>query len=160
HNAFVNTGEINTILLELAAVIPGRLSRDLPELTVDPASLPRIREKLVEIGAEVAESRKRAKVEFPLDDTWKSYLQDHDYQMSLWGSQRVCFVSIYNSYENFLVRTLCCAQSIDSCRTTDKDFKKRLVDSFGESIRDQCWTAYDVNIARLARHALSHAGGR
>ena len=160
HDAFVNTGQINTTLLRLAEIIPGRLANDLPELTVDPTVVRRIREKLVDIGAEIENDRAEAQVEFPLEKTWESYLADDAFQLSLWGSQRICYVSIYNSYEDFLVRAVSIGSGIDGLRTTEKHFKKTLVGTFGEQIRDKCWTDPQINIARLARHAISHAGGR
>ncbi len=160
HDGFVNSGDINTQLLHLAETIPRKLAQEIPELCNDPALVRRLRGKLVDIGAEVERARDKAVFEFPLEETWQSYLQDNVYQLSLWGSQRICFVSIYNSYENFLVRAVSIARLINSCRTTDKDFQKNLVESFGQKLRDMCWTANDINIARLARHALSHAGGR
>ncbi len=160
HDAFVNTGELNTTLLRLAQVIPGRLAQDLPELTLDPSTIRCLQAKLVDLGAEIEEARDKAKCEFPVEETWQSYLKEDAYQLSLWGSQRICYVSIYNAYENFLVRAVCIAQSISSCRSSDREFKKYLAQSFGEPLRDKCWTATNVNIARLARHALSHTGGR
>lgn len=160
HNAYVKTGEINTTLLRLAEAIPPKLAQKIPELTDEPSLIRRLQVELVKLGAEMEEAPGRAAVEFPIDDTWKSYLEDHVYQLSLWGSQRICYVAIYNSYENFLSRAVCIAQSIDSCRTGDREFKKLFADSFGVALREKCWTASDINIARLARHALSHAGGR
>jgi hypothetical protein len=128
---------------------------------VDPSSVRRLQERIVNLGAEMEEARDRAKFEFQMEEMWRSYLGKHAYQLSLWGSQRICYVSIYNSYENFLVRSLQIARSIDSCRVTDKDFPKNLAASFGDDVRDKCWISnIQINVARLARHALSHAGGR
>ena len=110
HDGFVNTGELNTNLLRLAQVIPAKLAQELPELAADPSLIRRIQEKLVDLGAKMEEARDNATMEFPLEETWQSYLQEHVYQLSLWGSQRICFVSIYNSYENFLIRAVCIAQ--------------------------------------------------
>lgn len=160
HDGFVNTGELNTTLLHLAQLIPGRLAQELPQLTLDPSALRYLQEKIVDLGAKIEGARDKSQCEFPLEETWQSYLEEHAYQLSLWGSQRICFVSIYNSYENFLVRAVCIAQSIPDCRSNDKEFKEYLVESFGRPLRDKCWTNNNVNIARLARHALSHAGGR
>lgn len=160
HDGFVRTGEINTTLLRLMEIVPGALARKIPELTTDPSLMRRIQKELVEIGATMEENRDPSGFEFPLEETWNSYLNEYAYQLSLWGSQRICYVSIYNSYENFLVRCVGIAKNIEGCRTTHKKFKKCIVDCFGKEMRDKCWTGPQVNIARLARHALSHAGGR
>jgi hypothetical protein len=160
HDGFVNTGEINTVLLRLAHDIPAKLALDVPELTHDPVLVRRLQERIVNLGAELEEARSRAQVAFPIDDTWRSYIEDSVFQLSLWGSQRICFVSIYNSYDNFLVRTLRIAISDNRCRSTDREFRSRFRDVFGAPLLEKCWTSDDVNIARLARHALSHAGGR
>jgi hypothetical protein len=160
HDSFVNTGELDSTLLRLAQVIPGRLALDLPELKLDPSTIPRLQAKLVELGTKFEEDRDKSKCEFPVEETWQSYLEELPYQLCLWGSQRICYTSIYNAYENFVVRVVCIAQSTSSCRSSDGDFNKRLAQSFGEPLRDKCWTGSDFVIARRARHALSHAGGR
>ncbi|HEV3417280.1 MAG TPA: hypothetical protein VG056_10715 [Pirellulales bacterium] len=160
HDGFVNTGEINTTLLRVAEGVIGKLARKVPELTAEPSLIRRLQKEIVILGAELEAARDGTEIEFPMDETWRSYLEKPAYQLSLWGSQRICYVSIYNSYENFLVRSICIARSMDTCRSSDKDFKKYLGDTFGNGLREKCWTSNEVNIARLARHALSHAGGR
>ena len=115
HDGFVRTGEINTTLLRLMEIVPGALARKIPELTTDPSLMRRIQKELVEIGATMEENRDPSGFEFPLDETWNSYLNERAYQLSLWGSQRICYVSIYNSYENFLVRCVGIAKKIEGC---------------------------------------------
>lgn len=160
HDGFVNTGEINTTLLRLAQMIPAELARDLPDMTTDPSLVRRLQERIVDIGARLEDARGSAQITFPMEETWQSYLGEHAYQLSLWGSQRICYVSIYNSYENFLVQCVKIAGSLDDCRTTDKAFKKRLADLFGPQLKEKCWTNNELNIVRLVRHALTHAGDR
>lgn len=160
HDGFVNTGHLNTNLLRLAEVLPAMLARELPELTVDPSSIPLLQKKLIEIGANFEDARSQTQIEFPMDETWDSYLQNDVYRLSLWGSQRICFVSIYNLYENYLVQSVRIANCLSSCRSSGPNFKGQLVASFGAPLRDKCWTSNKMNLARLARHALTHAGGR
>jgi hypothetical protein len=160
HDSYVNTGEINTTFLRLAETIPTILARRVPELTSKPRLIRRLQEETVKIGAEFEAARRGGSVQFPLEDTWNAYVEHHVYQLSLWGSQRIAYVSIYNSYENFLVRAVSIAQATDRCRTTDKDFKERLAASFGDKLLATCWTSNALNVVRLARHSLSHAGGR
>ena len=79
----------------------------------------------------------------------------------LWSSQRVAFSAYYNAYENLLVRLAKTAAGLDSLRVTNKsDFNKCLREQFGDDGRDTCWTNSRINLFRLIRHSLSHAGGR
>ncbi|MGA2062226.1 MAG: hypothetical protein ABSG67_17215 [Thermoguttaceae bacterium] len=160
HDGFVKTGELNSTILRLAKGVTAKLARKVPELTADTSLIRRLQEQIIVLGADLEDARSRAKLEFPMKEVWNSYLDKYPYQLSLWGSQRICYVSIYNSYENFLVRSLQIARSISNCRATDRDFKKKFADSFGNLLLNKCWTSNGINIARLARHALSHAGGR
>ena len=40
------------------------------------------------------------------------------------------------------------------------DFQTDIIAAFGTAICDQCWDDVDVNLARTARNALVHNGGR
>ena len=158
HDNFVNTGELNTHLLQLAFGIPGELVKELPELTGDPELLRKLQTKVMGIGARIHEARTAAKVEFPLDQLWNDYLKESVFQLSLWGSLRICYVAIYSAYDNFLARMV--GVVLGQRVRTNQDFVKHLRNAFGEAICDRCWTQTPVLIARLARHSLAHAGGR
>ena len=160
HDSFVKTGEINTTLLRLAEGITAKLASEIPDVISEPSLIRRLQERIVKLGCDLEDSKLRDQIDFPLAEMWQSYLEKPAYQLSLWGSQRVCYVSIYNSYENFITRAVSIARSIASCRTTDRDFNKYLTDSLGSALFQKCWTRQAIHIARLARHALSHAGGR
>lgn len=160
HDAFVNTSEINTTLLRLCDAVLPKLALKVSDLSSDPRLVRDLRVAIIEIATEVETARKNNRVDFPLEDTWKDYLEDPVYQLSLWGSQQICYVAIYNAYDNFLAHAVRIARSLDKCRTSDKDFKEQFVRSLGRPLLDKCWTNAELNIARLVRHALSHAGGR
>lgn len=160
HDGYLSESEPNTFLLRFSEGVIGRLALEIPELTRDPPLLRRLQTKIVELGAETQDIHRKVKIEFPMEETWQDYLKFSAYQLSLWGSQRICYVAIYNSYENFLTQCVATANGIAKCRTTNRDFKRLFADVFGEPLHDQCWSNNAVNIARLARHALSHAGGR
>ena len=95
-----------------------------------------------------------------LEETWNDYVNTNVYKLSLWGSQRICYVAIYNAYENYLVRCVKAACGLSKCRSSQEHFKDHLKNAYGKDLLKQCWTCDDINIARVARHALSHAGGR
>src|SRR5262245_23849434 len=82
------------------------------------------------------------------------------FYLGLWGSQRIAYVAIYNAYDNFISHLVRSALNLARCRASEDGFKKRLVEAFGEPLKDKCWTDHRLNIARAARHSLSHAGGR
>lgn len=160
HNSFVKTGEINTTLLRLAEAVPQLVAQEVPLFSTDPNLIRQVKESLVKIGARVAETDAATKVDFSVSEAWSSYLSNDVYQLSIWGSQRLAYVAIYNSYENFLVHCVKFALGLASCRSSSKDFKDKIGQALGDDIRKACWSDDEVNIARLARHALSHAGGR
>lgn len=159
HDGYVNTSKINTAFLDLADVVIAKLATKLPELTVDPQLISRLRTAIVDLGVEWNDACRTTSVEFPTERVWNSCLNHIAYQLCLWGSQRICYVSIYNSYENFIVRALCVARSTDACRVTDHDFKDQFANSFGSNLLGKCWTRDAINVVRLVRHSLSHAGG-
>ena len=162
HDAFVKDGDLNTGLLRLADALISKLTASLPEVSLDPTITRNIRKTIVEIGAELIEARDKAKseVEFPLEATWQEYLKKSAFQLSIWGSQRVCFVAAYNAFENFVVRTIAHAVGCPTLRVTDSNFKTLFRQVYGDGLFSSCWTNNQIHVARLARHALSHAGGR
>jgi hypothetical protein len=160
HDAFINDGNLNTNLIEIAENVPALLAHELPDLLFNPEDIRRIQAKLVDIGARFMQARLRSKTEFPLEETWRAYLESNVYKLLLWGSQRICYVSIYNSYENLIVHCVKIALSLTRCRTNSSEFKNQFSKAFGVTIRDKCWTNDSLNIVRVVRHSLSHAGGR
>lgn len=160
HDGFVNGDEPNTNLLRLARHLPAILAERLPETTCDPSLLRRIRDEIVRIGAAMEDAYQEAKQDFPLQHAWQTYLQHHVYQLSLWGSQRICYVSIYNAYESFVCRCVAIALKVSGCRSSNKEkFKKLIIEAFGEPTYNNCWMNEDLKIVRAVRHSLSHAGG-
>ena len=161
HDGFVKTRELNTTLMHLANGIVARMESKLPEITSDPSLLRRIRKTVLDLGVEVEDARDASAFDFPMQETWQSYLQEYVYQLSLWGSQRICYVAIYNSYDNFLTQCVRIASALTEYRSLPR--KKFLSDFsvvFGERLLKKCCDNKDLDIARCARNALSHAGGR
>ena len=159
HDGVVNTGEVNSTLLRMMDGFTGKLARRIPGLNGDPEILRQVQREIVNIGATLEEKRAPT-LEFPIETMWREYLKLPVYNLVLWGSQQNAFVSICNSYEHFLTELVRIALGLDECRTTPaKEFECRLHDAFGETLKENCWTTDEMQIARAARHALSHAGG-
>lgn len=160
HDTFVQTGKLNTQFLKLMEIVPKLLANKIPELTSDGNLIRRLQQELVEISAQVSESDTCKNVELPLEGLWDAQLKEPAFQLSIWGSQRICYSALFGAYENFLVRCVRIATQREGIRSTDKDFNKQIVDGFDALIRDKCWTNNRFAIAREARHSLLHAGGR
>ena len=96
----------------------------------------------------------------PLEPIWNEFLTQPAFQMSVWSSQRVSYVAFYNAYEAFLVDCAKLALGVGQLRTNDKEFKEALRTGFSKDISIPCWTHNEMNVAKLVRHALSHANGR
>lgn len=159
YDGFIRARHIDTTLVKLAEAIPARLLRRLPELSGDPELVRKLQREIVQLGSDVHEANKQHE-EFDIEKAWNEYLTHHVFQLSLWGSQRICYLAIYNSYENFVLQCVKLRIPGEKCRVTTTDFKSQLSRAFGDDMLQQCWTHEAVNIARVARHSLSHAGGR
>jgi len=95
-------------------------------------------------------------------DIWAYFIGHYEFQMSVWGSQRLCYAGVYFGYESF-VRA--CASLATNRPSSDNWTKggtlvKNLKTVFGEQIVKQCITDQPVQIARLVRNALVHNAGK
>jgi hypothetical protein len=160
HDTFVQSGELNTQFLKLMETVPKLLASKIPRLSSDPELIRRLQQELLEISVRVSESDACKSVELPLEELWDAQIQEPAFQLSVWGSQRICYSALWGAYENFLVRCVRIAVQNEGIRSTDRSFNQEVVNGFGQQIRDVCWTNNEFAIARLARHSLLHAGGR
>ncbi len=166
HDGLVNSNSPNSTLIRLTEALKTKLAREMPdEFTVDPSLGRRIQKSLIDTCGEIIETwdNDNREFEFSIEEHWNIYTEYSAFQLGLWGSQRVCYVSIFNAYDSFVSRvtdTVSIAQKTDCCRTVDREFKKYFSDLFGNTIKNACWCNNELATARYARHALSHAGGR
>jgi hypothetical protein len=112
--------------------------------------------------AETKANRDKAVMEasgFDVEGYWQEALANSEFQLSLWGSQRLCYGGLYYAYEDFLLRVFKLVKADPNYRIQDK-FSKDFADAFGVPLRDYCWSDQKVLAARFVRHALVHAGGR
>ncbi|MHC4405717.1 MAG: hypothetical protein ACYTG0_39225 [Planctomycetota bacterium] len=158
---FVRDPEPNTGILRLADNVLARFSRDLPELRAEPELQRKLHEQFVTVAAELKEAQDKVQLEFPVEQLWQDYLGHHVFRITIWSSLRICYVAIYNAYDNFLGQCTSVAHNGAEVRTTDRNsFNPKFRAAFGDTAFHKCWANNDINVARLARHALSHAGGR
>lgn len=162
HDGLFEKREFSTTLLRVASAVIGKLEHSIPELTSDSGMIRKLRERIVVLGAEFEEARDKAQFEFPVAETWRDYLDNNVYQLSLWGSQRTCYVSVYNSFDSFAFRCVRCVRDLQNqqtSRTSQESFKDEFKATFGVDLKGACWTSSDVTLARAVRNSLTHANG-
>ncbi|NQU20477.1 MAG: hypothetical protein HQ567_04285 [Candidatus Nealsonbacteria bacterium] len=157
---FANDSEPNTGILSLVDTLLAKVSRDLHELPAEPQLQRKLREKFVKVAAELKEAQDAVQQTLPVEQLWQDYLGHDVFQMTLWSSLRICYVAIYNAYDNFVGQCTSVACNGERTRTTTRDFKQKFKSAFGDPAFQRCWGNSGIHVARLARHALSHAGGR
>jgi hypothetical protein len=82
-------------------------------------------------------------------------------QLSIWGTQRIVYGSLFHAYENFVNQTVGLARSEPNYKGFP--FDKLVADAktvFGDSTAKYCLTDPFVKASRLVRNALAHNGGR
>lgn len=141
--------------------ILAKLSLQIPELVEDRALRALIQAALVAVAPDFRDRAAAVKDDFPIEPMWDEFLNDPPFHLSLWGSQRVAYVAFYNAYEAFLIDCLKFGKGVTRLRTTDKpEFNEALRTALGQDVTNPCWSHHEINLARLARHALSHNEGR
>ncbi len=93
--------------------------------------------------------------------TWNDMTKINEFNICLWGSQRLCFAAIYYAYEDFLTDCVRIKLGIPSFeKRSHKEFVKSIREAFGESVVDECYLHTHISTARNVRDALLHNGGR
>lgn len=101
---------------------------------------------------------------FPGEGIWDGFIhskQGIEFQLSIWGSQRLCYPALYHAYEHFL-------RDVMSVRIGDPNYRIPRYEEFlrqaekylGPQTLGYCLTDADVTLARLVRNAFAHKGGK
>jgi hypothetical protein len=114
--------------------------------------------ELRQISEEVRAEDERPPV-VEIEMAWRTMLKQSEFQLSIWGSQRLCYAAVYYAYEDFLARCYRLS-AVQPDYRVGKGFTQDFRDQFSATLRDCCWSDPKINIARLTRHALVHNGGR
>ncbi len=159
HDAFVNSNFSQNDILQYSEVILKKLSYQLPELVADPNLIRRLRQKIVMLSCEIAETTSSIKQEIDAEAIWKQFFDLKPFKLGIHGTMRLVYLAVYGAYENFIVRALSIAHEGKRVRVNHPEFKKDFRAALGPLI-ETAWFAEDIRVARLVRHALIHAGGR
>lgn len=147
-------------IVAFAEAVVAKVSQRLPELVENSRLRSAILAELATVAAEFRDIRARVKPDMPVAPFWQSLLREPAGQMSVWSSQRCCYVIFFNAYEDFLTHCVRRVTGGDQPRTQSKEFKRALQTQFGTDLYDVCWGGVDVVRVRFIRNALSHANGR
>lgn len=100
----------------------------------------------------------QSNLDFPLAGYWDFLTHASEFQFSILGTQRTNYGALFFAYEDFLANVIRTKEP--SYSSKKEPIKEAFARHFGTSLRDYCWTDAEVDLAKLARHALAHNGGR
>lgn len=151
----------------LSEVALGRIARHLTEAMRDSLSnMKRMRlgEEILTLGAKLKTSRENYDADMDPQQLFEEYLASpggHELQLSLWGTQRLVYGSIYYSYEHFVT---CCVGHLLKEPDYRSNSGKKLVEDAKRALSPKafsyCIGDESVQIARLVRNVLAHHGGK
>lgn len=122
----------------------------------------RLAEAVEQIGREIqAETHEAPAARREVASLWAALLEDGEFQLALWGSQRIGYGSIYHSYEDFVRQ--CISLALGKPEYRGQRIHALIRDAsrtFGKRIADYCLADHTVRTARLVRNALAHGGGK
>ena len=95
------------------------------------------------------------------EDVWSALFELSEFQLSILGSQRLCYAGLYFAYENFVRQCTSLATRVPEQRyqSSFTDLQEGVKTAFGPEVADYI-ADRSVNVARHVRNALVHAGGR
>lgn len=128
----------------------------LPPLTLQQTI--KIATNIRSLDAEMNNSYKDAAPSLDEDELWHNLLGESEFGLALLMLQRMCYSSLFFGYENFLVKALKQKSGRDSIRV-GTNFGGIIDQILGQGSSQKYWTCKELEIPRLVRHALTHAGG-
>jgi hypothetical protein len=158
--SFVSQQGPNSNILKLADATLSRLRQAIPEMNMDPSLSRRIHNEIVELSARLLDGSATDACKLTPEGIWPSYLNEKPFRLTLWSSQRIGYMAVFNAYETFVVDVVRVLSGRDRLRSSDQDFRSTLVSAVGPRAAQNCWCSAKINVIRLVRHSLAHAGGR
>lgn len=135
------------------------ISNVLPSLNAEQVG--RIIKNIRELESNVERDYKKLVPKFDKQEVWDTLLGIREFSIAILVAERICYANLFFAYEDFLIKVLKKITSRESIRTTDKkEFKKIIKEALSDDeAYNNYWGCDDINIPKLVRNAISHAGG-
>lgn len=122
----------------------------------------KLKRAVAKIEKEASQNLKaaRSKAVFPLAGYWNLLIHTTEFQLSILGTERNNYSSLFLAYEDFLSNVIRTKEPAYSSKDRKNQIDVAFARHFSDSLADFCWNHDEVILARLVRHTLAHNGGR
>jgi hypothetical protein len=120
----------------------------------------KIDEVLERIDDELREREKGEKVALDTVGYWNQLIGESEFQLSIWGSQRLSYCALIFAYEWFVVSCFRLLGGLEKVKPNEEKFWKGFQTMLGRDVKPDYWDDKPVKIARLARNCIAHLGGK
>ncbi|WP_437193327.1 hypothetical protein [Planctomicrobium sp. SH527] len=155
----------NTLTLKLVSRITAEIDQ---RVVVTSSQRDDLKAAMLEIMYDFYSRAEGKELPFPRQELWDEFAKvdenedkdspENEFRLALWSSQRICYSAFFFAYEDFLVR--CLEVYLNTEVQTGRTFPDICKQALGNDLADQCWNCEEIQIAKLIRNALVHAGGR
>jgi hypothetical protein len=143
------------------------LAQELPRQMGDALSNMKRRlltEKLTDIGRNMKSRREEDERDLDANELFSFFLDGAggaELALSIRGSQRTCYGTLFHSYEHFITECVALARGRDEYRPSNiKELHRDAAAVFGQAIADFALVDPEIDMARLVRNSLVHRGGK
>jgi hypothetical protein len=145
----------------IAEALAERLTSEMTE-SLSHGKRRKLAEAVKRIGHDVHQQvGQPPEAKYDMETFWNALLKGEEFQLALWGSQRIGYGSIYHAYENFVRQ--CISIGLGKPHYRGQRIRGLIRDAtqlFDMRIADYCLASRQVRVARLVRNALAHGGGQ
>jgi len=153
----------STEVLDIATNVMKGLAVAVPDMVNEEGLARKLEQAAIVLGSTLQEQRNLDIDVYPVDEAWREHLTSSVFQLYIWGSMRLCYQGVYNTYEDFVIQVVRSILQIppeESFRAEDRRFQETFIEKFGQPLWDECWKGQEIREFKLIRHSLTHASGR
>lgn len=120
----------------------------------------KLKQVLKHIYEQLADAVEQVRSGLTEEKIWALFMDQKEFKLCIWGSQRISYGALYYAYENFVRR--CLALIVGENHAQQRDFKKfhrTFTEVYGPDLAQHCLADECVVTARHVRNSLVHHGG-